>query len=162
MDFFENKIQLIREQIDASHASYPPPLAGQDGVLPRRMGNSEATFLEFKTIPPDELEKAIAASKRIIAAVLDYGDVVYGNASHSTLKTLDAVYHSALRVITGDNYGTHHCTLYNKVGWPALSMKRDNWKIVIYYNRISPPSLAGIAISSVPAPRATFPYMWPM
>src|SRR4029434_4094635 len=63
--------------------------------------------------------------KRIIESVfisvLDYGDVIYGNASHSTLKTLDAVYHSALRFITGDRYGTHHCTLYNKVGWPALS-----------------------------------------
>ena len=77
------------------------------------------------------------ARKRIIESVfisvLDYGDVIYGNASHSTLKTLDAVYHSALRFITGDRYGTHHCTLYNKVGWPALSEKRDgHWKTFIY------------------------------
>ena len=35
--------------------------------------------------------------------------------------------------MTGEHYGTHHYTLYNKVGWPALSEKRDgHWKIFIY------------------------------
>ena len=63
MDFFENKIQLIREEIDACRASCPPPFAGQEWVSPHRMWNSEATFLEFKTIPLDELEKLIEASK---------------------------------------------------------------------------------------------------
>ena len=77
------------------------------------------------------------ARKRIIESVfisvLDYGDVIYGNTSQTSLKSLDPVYHSALRFITGDRYGTHHCTLYNKVGWPALSEQRDNhWKIYIY------------------------------
>jgi exonuclease III len=91
------------------------------------------------------------ARKRIIESVfisvLDYGDVIYGNASLSTLKTLDAVYHSALRFITGDRYGTHHCTLYNKVGWPALSERRDfHWKILIYKTIIGlmPPYLASL------------------
>ena len=37
--------------------------AGQDGVLPHRMGNSEATFLEFKTIPLVELKNVIKTSK---------------------------------------------------------------------------------------------------
>ena len=32
----------------------------------------------------------------------------------STLKLLDAVYHSALRFSTGDVYSTHHCNLYKK------------------------------------------------
>ncbi len=67
--------------------------------------------------------------KRIIEAVflsvLDYGDIVYGQAANSTLKPLDALYHSALRFITGDSYGTHHCLLYQKTGLPALSMRRD-------------------------------------
>ena len=42
-------------------------------------------------------------------SVLDYGDVLYRNASASTLKALDPLYPSALRLITGDPYRTHHC-----------------------------------------------------
>lgn len=82
---------------------------------------------------PELMLLLVHMSQSVFISVLDYGDVIYGNASHSTLKTLDAVYHSALRFITGDHYGTHHCTLYNKVGWPALAEKRDgHWKTFIY------------------------------
>lgn len=65
--------------------------------------------------------------------VLDYGDVVYRNASASTLAPLNSVYHSALRFITGDSYSTHHCILYEKVGWAPLTVRRDrHWFIFIY------------------------------
>ena len=63
--------------------------------------------------------------KRIIEAlyvsVLDYGDIIYGNASHCP------------PYITGDNYGTHHFTLYSKVGWPAFSVKRDGHCLLTTY-----------------------------
>ena len=66
-------------------------------------------------------------------SALDYGDIIYRNASATTLKTLDSVYHSALRFITGDSYSTHHCILYNKVGWPSLATRRDqHWFLFIY------------------------------
>ena len=58
-------------------------------------------------------------------SVFDYGDVLYMHASLSTLKPLDAVYHNALRFITGDDYRTHHCLLYEKVGWPSLTVRRE-------------------------------------
>ncbi len=65
--------------------------------------------------------------KRIVEAVLlsalDHGDVIYRHAAVTTFKTLDAVYHSALRFITGHTHNTHHCTLYEKVGWPSLSVR---------------------------------------
>ena len=65
MDFFDNKIKSIREEIDACRSTCPTHLAGQDGVLPRRMGNSGAALLEFLTIPLVELEMnlVIKASK---------------------------------------------------------------------------------------------------
>ena len=48
-----------------------------------------------------------ATRKRLIEALflsaLDYGDIIYRNASNTTLKSLDTVYHSALRFITGDS-----------------------------------------------------------
>ena len=67
------------------------------------------------------------SKKRIIDAVfmsvLDYGDVVYRHASHSCLNLQDSVFHSALRFITGDTYGTHHCVLYGEFGGPLI--KKD-------------------------------------
>ena len=45
MDFFENKIKSIWEEIDAYLTSCLPHFARQDGDLPRRMGNSEATII---------------------------------------------------------------------------------------------------------------------
>ena len=75
--------------------------------------------------------------KRIIEAtflsVLDYGDIIYRHAAAATLKPLDTVYHSALRFITGDSYNTHHCILYNRVGWSSLSERRTkHWHQFIF------------------------------
>ena len=75
--------------------------------------------------------------KKIIEAtllpVLDYGDVLYRDAPVTTLKSLDSVYHAALRFITGDPYNTHHCILYEKVGWSSLSVRREtHWLLFIY------------------------------
>ena len=79
----------------------------------------------------------MACRKRVIEAVflsvLDYGDVIYGKAAPSVLKPLDAVYHSALRFITGEHYRTHHCTLYERVGWPSLIDRRNkHWYLFIF------------------------------
>jgi hypothetical protein len=53
-----------------------------------------------------------------LLSMLEYGDIIYVNTAVTSLDPLDAVYHSALRFITGNNYSTHHCILYQKVGWP--------------------------------------------
>ena len=47
------------------------------------------------------------------------------HAALSTLKPREAVYHSALRFITGDEFRNHHCVLHGKVGWPSLSVRRE-------------------------------------
>lgn len=66
-------------------------------------------------------------------SVLDYGDIIYMNASSQSLHTLDTVYHGALRFITNCKALTHHCELYARVGWSALTTRRWNhWMTVIY------------------------------
>ena len=80
---------------------------------------------------------AMFSRKWIIEAAflsdLDYGDVIYRHTSASTLKPLDSLYHSTLRFITGDSYSTHHCLLYEKVGWASLTVRRDrHWFLFIY------------------------------
>ncbi len=74
------------------------------------------------------------ARKKLVSAtflsVLDY----YGDIAPSyLLSTLDAVYHGALRFITDCKPSTHHCTLYNRLGWPSLSIRRKmHWYAIIY------------------------------
>lgn len=65
--------------------------------------------------------------------LLDYGDLLYINASAQCLQSLDTVYHCALRFITGCKYLTHHCTLYAKAEWPSLYVRRrTHWLSFIY------------------------------
>lgn len=71
--------------------------------------------------------------KRVVGAVcmstLDYDDLTYTHASSSTLKPLDSVCHSALRFIARDDYGTHHCILYDKVVW---SSREKQYSLVLF------------------------------
>ena len=40
------------------------------------------------------------------------------------------MYHSALRWVTGDSFGTHHCTLYENAGLFSLSERRmKHWHL---------------------------------
>ena len=77
------------------------------------------------------------ARKRIGVAtflpLLDYGDVVYMNASAHSLQLLDAAYHGALRFITDCKPLTHHCTVYSITNWSSLSMRwTTHWYLFIY------------------------------
>ena len=79
----------------------------------------------------------ISCRKEIIEAtflsVMDYGDTIYRSAASSLLKRLDTVYHSALRWITGDPYGTHRCVLYEGSGLPSLTERRDkHWYLFLF------------------------------
>ena len=62
--------------------------------------------------------------------------MVYRHASATSLKALEAVYHSALKFITEVTYITHHCTLYEKVGWISLSARRDLHLFLFIYNAL--------------------------
>ena len=70
--------------------------------------------------------------KLTILPILNFGDVIYKIASNNLLKKLDAVYHGAIRFVTKAPYTTHHCDLYDLVGWPSLRTHRQtHWLQVI-------------------------------
>lgn len=73
------------------------------------------------------IENRLQIVQTTFLSVLDYAE---------TLKPLDALYHSALRFITGDGYQTHHCILYEKVGWPSLSIRREQHCLTFIYKAI--------------------------
>ena len=65
--------------------------------------------------------------------MLDFSDVICKIASNILLNKLDAVYHSAIRFVTNAPYTTHHCDLYDLVGWHLLHTRRQtHWLQVIY------------------------------
>ena len=73
----------------------------------------------------------------LIMPVFDYGDILYMHAAQATLKPLDVVYHSVLRFILDCDFRTHHCDLYNAVGWPSLSSRREQHCLLFIFKAIS-------------------------
>ena len=78
-----------------------------------------------------------AARRYLVSAtflpLLDYGDCLYMNASVQCLRSLDTVYHGALRFMTGCERLTHHCDLYERSDWPSLTVRRGtHWLTFIY------------------------------
>ena len=68
--------------------------------------------------------------------IFDYGDILYMHASDSILKPLDAIYHSALRFITGARFRTHHCALYTSVEWSSLALRRTQHLTLFTYKAL--------------------------
>lgn len=60
-----------------------------------------------------------------LLSVIDCVDLIYVHSPASTLSPLDAVYHRALRFITGDGFRTHYCLLHQKAGWQSLAVRRE-------------------------------------
>ncbi len=56
------------------------------------------------------------------------------HASTYLLKRLDGVYHAALRFITNACSCTHHCLLYNYVGWSSLCQIRKSHTLQFIVN----------------------------
>ncbi len=66
-------------------------------------------------------------------SMLDYGDILYMHANQSSLKMLDSVYHASLRFVTKSSFRTHHCSLYESVGWLSLHNRRlEHWHIFLF------------------------------
>jgi hypothetical protein len=66
-----------------------------------------------------------------LLSVLDFSEVIYMQASATTLRALDSVYHAALRFFTNQKRLTH-CDLYSAVGWSSLTLRRlKHWYTLI-------------------------------
>lgn len=80
---------------------------------------------------------SVNAKNQLVAAtflpVLDYGDVLYMNASAKYLYMVDIAYHASLRFIPNCKPLTDHCELYCMVGWSTLATRRlSHWYTFIH------------------------------
>lgn len=63
--------------------------------------------------------------RSLVRSKLDYGSIVYGSARHSTLKTLDPIHHSGLRLATGAYRTSPVESLYVECAEPPLELRRN-------------------------------------
>lgn len=102
-------------------------------------------FFRNKTCFPMEARKRLVQSTFL--SVLDYGDILYMHATETVLRKLDPVYHASLRFITNANPLTHHCALYQLVGWSSLYLRRKFHFLLFVYKALIgklPPYLGGL------------------
>ena len=98
------------------------------GNLLRKLRPKLGFFFRLRKCFPSEARKRIVQSSFL--SVLDYGDVIYMHASSSLLKKLDSAYHTAIRFVTGAGSRTHHCTLYQSLGWSSLYQRRQSHMLI--------------------------------
>ncbi len=69
----------------------------------------------------------------LLFSVLLSENIALMHANQSSLKMLDSVYHASLRFGTKSSFRTHHCSLYESVGWLSLHNRRlEHWYIFLF------------------------------
>ena len=77
------------------------------------------------------VRKKIAS--QLILPILDYCDVVYQNAFKSYLVPLNTAHNRLCRFVLGYPFFTHHCTMYERLKWPSLNVRRHtHWLQLIF------------------------------
>lgn len=70
---------------------------------------------------------------QLILPIIDYCDVIYQSAHKSDLALLNIAYNRLCRFVLGCPFLTHHCTMYTRLNWPTLNMRRHmHWLQLIY------------------------------
>ncbi len=69
-------------------------------------------------------------------SALDYDDILYCHAAPSTFQLLNPIYHCALCFIRNAKSHTHHCSLYQLVGWSSLHSRRNSHLMSFIYKTL--------------------------
>ena len=69
--------------------------------------------------------------KALVRSKLDYGSIVYGSASKTSLKLLDTVHHAGLRIALGAFRTSPVQSLYTEAGETSLDLRRK--KLMLNY-----------------------------
>ena len=67
-----------------------------------------------------KLTKILETMYSFIRLILEYGDVVWQEASHSDLCKLDSIHVAAMRLVCGALYRSNTWCLYIELGWQNL------------------------------------------
>ena len=81
-------------------------------------------------LPRQALEKIYTT---MIRPILEYGDVIYDNASLSIGQSLENIQRQAAIACTGAYRHTKHKTLLSEVGWETFSSRRRQHKLCLFF-----------------------------
>ena len=83
---------------------------------------------------------------------LEYANVVWNNCTKQDSNLLESLQLDAARIVTGARKGTSHDKIYNEIGWPLLSDRREQNQLVLFYKMVNdeaPPYLTELVPSNV-------------
>lgn len=74
----------------------------------------------------------ICITRQLVLPPLAYGDNIHRTANESLLHKIDSLYNRIACFVSKWGYYTHHCTMFEELGWPLQRVRREiNWKTII-------------------------------
>lgn len=71
--------------------------------------------------------------RQLVLPLLDYGDNIHRKANESLLHKIDSPYNRIAHFVSKWGYYTHHCTMFEELGWPLQRVRREiNWKTIAH------------------------------
>lgn len=70
--------------------------------------------------------------RQLVLPLLAYGDNIHRTANESLLYKIDSLYNRIACFVSKWGYYTHHCTVFEELGWPLQRVRREiNWKTIV-------------------------------
>ena len=79
----------------------------------------------------------IQVYKSMILPIIEYGSLIYDNASQSDLNRLDSLHRRAGIICTGAISRSRTSRLFEDLGWCSLQIRRSNAKLALMYKIVS-------------------------
>jgi len=80
--------------------------------------------------------------KAYIRSILEYADILFGNATQDNLDKLNKVHKRGGKIVSGAIRGTSSEVIFNELAWETLDTRRDRRKLILYsdivHNRAPP------------------------
>lgn len=74
----------------------------------------------------------ICIIRQLVLPLLAYGDNIHWAANESLLHKIDSLYNRIACFVSKWCYYTHHCTMFEELGWPLWTVRREiTWKTIV-------------------------------
>ena len=93
----------------------------------------------------------ICITRQLVLPLLAYGDNIHRTANESLLHKIDSLYNRIACFVSKWGYYTHHCTMFEELGWPLQRVRREiNWKTIVLktFNPSNTPCLSKLLARS--------------
>ena len=96
-------------------------------------------------------KERICITRQLVLPLLACGDNSHQTAIESLLHEIDSLYDRIACFVSEWGYYTHHCTMFEELGWPLQRVRREiNWKTIVLktFNPSNTPCLSKLLARS--------------